>query len=408
MKVAFSVALLATFALAYSVFFHGGSKSCLVSKVATTAVSAKSCASGCCNKSADQSTSFVSTQDQDGETSCCSKGGSCCSKDGAQVTVSIAKQDGESSCCSKGESCCQKGDTQTVSVTKQDGECEGSCSKGGSCCQKGDTQTVSVTKQDGECEGSCSKGESCCQKGDTQTVSVAKQDGECSKCPASCQEGDCSKCPASATLVSTGAQDKCEAGKCQEGSTCCVAEAMKKLPAMTYKVGTESTCCAKSAAEMAEKTKTEIHYVVAGEEFCCKDKAYTALVEKTEAYVNEFVTPHTCEKSGATSLAGTSIACSTTAAKQTEVLVNATKDIKVGYQVGEESACCPNAAKALAEKHKAPIEYVVNGEKTKCELHARLMAAQAKYAAAVKAVSAASQASTEAKTETKTETKSEG
>jgi hypothetical protein len=163
---------------------------------------------------------------------------------------------------------------------------------------------------------------------------------------------------------------------------------------------------------MAEKAKAEIHYVVAGEEFCCKEKAFTALVEKTETYVNDFITPHKCEKSGATSLAGASIACSTAAAKQTEVVVNATKDIKVGYQVGEHKACCANGAKALAEKHKAPIEYVVNGEKTGCELHARLMVAQAKYAAAVKAMAAsqpaAAEGTSETKTESKTGTKSEG
>lgn len=402
MRIAFTIALLATIGLAYSVFFHEGlcgTKSCSIGKSTPVSTGA-----ACCNKDATMlsvSTSeWTGTVDaapaksccavssavakQDGEGSCC-EGGSCCQQSKGLVTVSVAKQDGEASCCSKDGSCCKEGS---------------------SCCKEGAGQvTVSVAKQDGEkCEGTCSEGGTCCQKAASQTVSVAKQDGDTAKCTGSCQGGECAKCPASGAMVSTAGQDK--AATCQEG-TCCVAEAMKKLPAMTYKVGTESTCCAETAAKMAEKAKTDIKYVVAGEEFSTKELAFTALVDKTESFVNEFVTPKKCEASGKTSLCGSSIDCCDAAAKQTEVVVNATKDIKVGYQVGEHSACCANGAKALAEKLHAPIEYVVNGEKTKCEMHARLMAAQAKYVAAVKAMAASQQASAETKAETKTETKTE-
>jgi hypothetical protein len=387
MKVAFSIALLATLGLAYSVFFNGGlcdgKKGCGLTPTATT-TPVSQCTEGCCSpKSAAVEAAFVSHQD--GEKSECSVG-KCCSQQSSEVAL---HQDGE---CTK---------------------CESTCSTGKTCCQENQSDvlvTVATKKQDGEecCEGTCSTGGSCCLEGkDTSTVSL-KQDRECSKCTSSCkQDGECSKCPASGALVSTEAKQE----TCTQGSTCCLAEAMKKLPTMTYKVGTESTCCAEAAAQMAEKSSEAIKYVVAEDEFCCKEMAYTALVEKTESFVNAFVTPAKCEASGQTSLCDKSIACCAAAARQTELVVNATKDIKVGYMVGEKSACCANGAKTLAEKENAPIEYVVNGQKTKCELHARLMAAQAKYAAAIKAIETVGKAvSTESteKTETKSEVSSNG
>ena len=79
---------------------------------------------------------------------------------------------------------------------------------------------------------------------------------------------------------------------------------MKNLPAMTYKVGTEATCCSESASALAKKHDKPIHYVVGEKTFESKEKAYTALVESTEKFVDAFVTPKKCDKSGKTSIAG--------------------------------------------------------------------------------------------------------
>lgn len=396
MKVAFSVALLATLALAYSVFLHDsencllfGNKECNVTADTQLVSAVKSCASSCCSKK-----EMVVALSEPG--SCCSQKSSCCSTE-------VACQDGEcESKCSSEKSCCQK----TEFVSTQDGECDSSCSTGKKCCME-KTQTVST--QDGECDSSCSTGKSCCME-KTQTVST--QDGECDsacsskkECCASKgemvnkQDGDCGKCPASCQTV---AADK----DCDQ---CPVATALAKLPKMTYRVGEESTCCSGTATEMAEKSEAAIHYVVADRVFECKNEAYVALVEKTEAFVDGFLAPVKCEHSGKTSVAGESFGCCEAAGKRTELVVNAVKDLRVSYKVNEESACCKNAAESLAKEHSAPIHYVVGEETTPCELNARMKLAHAKYTAAVKAIAAADMASAETATEvSEAETASKG
>ena len=115
------------------------------------------------------------------------------------------------------------------------------------------------------------------------SVSVA-QESECSKCPSTC-----SKCPTETVATSADQEKSCCGG-------CAVAKAMKALPVMTYKVGDESVCCSESAAAMAKKHDKPMHYVVGKKTFESKEKAYTALVESTEKFVNEFVTPKKMRK----------------------------------------------------------------------------------------------------------------
>jgi hypothetical protein len=383
MRIAFSIALLATLGLAYSVFFHdgmcGGKKNCGLTPTSTT-LPGNSCTKGCCSDKVSAGTAnFVGT-----------------------TVPPPVEGSATGSCCSKA--------TQNVAL-KQDEECTASCSHGKTCCQEQKPEVlVSIAgRQDDEkcCQDQCSTGGSCCQKGETTSTVAVKQDGHCSQCPASCKSGECTDCPGGEAMVSTEKHQD----QCAEGKTCCMAEAMKKLPAMTYKVGTETTCCSATASKMAEKSAAAIHYVVASEEFECKEKAYTALVEKTESFVTAFVNPAKCQASGQTTVCDKSFACSDAAAKQSEVVVNAIKDIKVGYQVGGKKAGCINCAKTMAEKENAPIEYVVNGQSTKCELHARLMAAQAKYVTAVKALTTTEtsvSSETTEKTETKSDVQSEG
>lgn len=399
MKVAFTVALLATLALAYSVFLNDGAPCLFGAKECgtdgkTTLVSSGSCTGSCCSKAE----TMIAFSESD---SCCSKS-SCCS-------TQVACKDGEcESSCSSGKSCCQK----TEFVSTQDGECDSSCSSGKSCCMD---KTQTVSKQDGECDSSCSSGKSCCME---KTQTVSKQDGECdSSCSGgkSCcseksemvnmQDGQCEgKCPASCEAVSTDAA-------CTE---CPVAAAMAKLPKMTFKVGEETTCCCSAAAELAEKSEAPIQYVVADQTYCCKNEAYAALVEKTETFVNNFLSPAKCEHSGQTSVAGKSFACCEAAGKQTELVVNAVKDIRVSYKVNDEAACCKEVAETLAKEQSAPIHFVVGEETTPCELSARMKVAHAKYAAAVKAIATAAVSahaettSTEAKEVSDAETVSKG
>ena len=205
----------------------------------------------------------------------------------------------------------------------------------------------------------------------------------------------CTKCPAS-----TDGAVACEKN-CANG--CPIEAAMSKLPKMTYAVGSESTCCSQSAAELAKTSGEPIHYVVAEKTYADKSEAYTALVESTESFVDAFVTPAKCEKSGSTTVAGKSCGCCVEAGKRAELVSTAISEVKMTYKVGDEETCCSTSAAALAKKSGAETHFVVGGEETSCNLTARLKLATAKYAAAVKAITAADQSAAAAPAKSETE-----
>lgn len=182
----------------------------------------------------------------------------------------------------------------------------------------------------------------------------------------------------------------CCAGKEGCEGECPVSLAMAKLPAMSYQVGAEKTCCSSSAAKLAEEHNEAIHYVVADKTYEDKTEAMTALVEQTEAMVVAFVTPSTCATSGKVTVAGETCSCPTQGAKNIELVKAAVEAVNVSYKVGEEACNCPMKAKELASSSDAKMTYVVDGEETCCGMTARLQTARAKYKAAVKALATAS------------------
>jgi hypothetical protein len=196
------------------------------------------------------------------------------------------------------------------------------------------------------------------------------------------QEGDapkkCTKCPSSSAAVAT----------C---SKCPISAAIASLPKMTYTIGEETTCCKKSAASMAKKASAPIHYVVAAKTYEDETEAYTALVESTEAYVNDYISPSKCEKSGKTTVAGKACGCHIEAGKRAKLVTTAVQKVKMTYKVGDEEVCCSKMAAGLAEKSGEPTHYLVGGEELSCDLTARLKLATAKYKAAVQAITAADQ-----------------
>ena len=64
--------------------------------------------------------------------------------------------------------------------------------------------------------------------------------------------------------------------------------------------------------------------------------------------------------------------------------------IQVSYRVGKETTCCPDAAKALAQKSGEKVVPVIAGKACGgCSTTTRLNLARAKYTAAVEALLAA-------------------
>jgi len=191
----------------------------------------------------------------------------------------------------------------------------------------------------------------------------------------------CSKCPSQAVATAADGNKSCCSG-------CAVSAAMKNLPVMTYKVGDESTCCSESAGALAKKHDKPIHFVVAEKSYESKEEAFTALVETTEKFVDDFVTPKKCEASGKTFIAGTGCGCPVEAGNKAELVKKAIDEVKMTYVVGDKKCNCPNEAKTLASGSDEKVTYVVAGKETCCNLQARLELAKAKYAAAVKALAA--------------------
>ena len=205
------------------------------------------------------------------------------------------------------------------------------------------------------------------------TPSCCSKDGEakcsCADSSASKEEGSCSK--------------GCSSGE--------VDTAMAKLPKMSYVVAGESVCCPHAAEAMAEAKSEAIEYVVGEEKFETKQAAFTSLVEQTEAMVEEFTTPCKCEESGTTTIAGTKCNCPVKAGETTELVKKAVSEVHMAYAVGDETCNCPNKAAEMAKEAGVEKTFVVNGEKTSCEMTARLNLARAKYKAAVAAMVAQSQ-----------------
>ena len=183
-----------------------------------------------------------------------------------------------------------------------------------------------------------------------------------------------------------------EKSEAQCDGECPIAAAMGELPKMTYTVGEESVCCANAAAELAEESGDPIVYVVGENTFTEKEPAMVSLVETTEAYVDEFITPCKCDVSGVTKIAGQSCNCPVDAGNKAELVSTAVADVKMTYAVGEESCNCPNKAAALAKSTGEKEFYIVGEEKTCCEMTARLNLARAKYKAAVQALASADKA----------------
>lgn len=182
---------------------------------------------------------------------------------------------------------------------------------------------------------------------------------------------------------------------CQDCKDCPIAKAMEKLPKLVYKIGDEATDCPVEAGKLARQQEAKIKFAVAEKVFDVETEAYAALIETTEKFVADFAKPRTCEVSGNTSVAGKELCCKDAAGELAALVKKAMDDVKVTYLVGKESVCCPDAAKALAEKTGEKVVQCVGDQKSGCGSSNRLNLAHAKYRAAIAAIVAAEKKNTE-------------
>lgn len=287
----------------------------------------------------------------------------------------------------EGASCCSASAQQFVTAEVQEKSC------GGCCSEKAEASTLVTTEvpQEKTCDGSsCDASGGCCSekaKATTLVTTEAKQEKTC----------DGSSCEAGGGCCSEKASAVVAEGDATEG-VCPVTLAMSELPTMVYAVGEQKVCCEKMAGELAKKESDSVHYVVAEKAYDTKPEAMKALVEKTETMVNAYVAPKKCSESGNTTIAGKTCSCPVETAARVEAVESAVKTVSMKFVVDGQEAACGNCAAARSKETGKPVEYVVAGESTTCEMTARLNLARAKYKAAVEAVVAAEK-QTEAKTD---------
>ena len=183
--------------------------------------------------------------------------------------------------------------------------------------------------------------------------------------------------------------EQCEA-TCAECQQCPVSKAMEALPKLVYKIGDETTTSPIQAGRLAQKTKKKVKFVVLDKVFQEETEAFAELVDTTEKFVSEFAKPRQCDASGDTIVAGKSFCCEVAAGEVVTLVKKAMDDVKVTYQVGKESVCCPDAAKELAKQSGEKVVKLVAGKNCGgCSSTTRLSLAHAKYKAAVEALLAA-------------------
>ncbi len=277
---------------------------------------------------------------------------------------------------------------QAQEKTGQSAKCEsGKCAAGESTtCAPGtcpSTLGTAVVAQEGK---------SCCASEKGTAVVVAQEGKSCCASEKGtavvAQEGkSCCASEKGTAVVAQEGKSCCASEKgtavAQEGQTCPITAAMEKLPKMIFVVGGEKTCCPTSAGELAKKSGESIHFIVAEKTFDSESKAKLALVEATEVFVNAFAEPKTCPQSGTITVAGKGHCCEKSATETTNLVKAAMDGVKMSYLVGTTECNCPVEAEKLAKDAGASKTFVVAGEKTCCDVTARLNLARAKYKAAV-------------------------
>lgn len=212
---------------------------------------------------------------------------------------------------------------------------------------------------------------------------------------APCSKAGCSKSKGVPAMTSTGDTR--------------VDAVIAKLPKVTYKVGDESTCCEKTAQMMAEKSGKPMQFVI-GEEVldshCAAEVRLTEMLEKElEALASvQFAVGSDCVRCPVTAkelakknkaeiayrVAGVDFNNKDQAEKAVTLVSDALAGVKMSYKVGDESFCCDKMAGVKAKETGKPVSFVVAGEETGCENHAKLIQAQAKIRTAVQAALQAS------------------
>lgn len=248
----------------------------------------------------------------------------------------------------------------------------------------------------------------CCSKKNASLTA----DGKAAKKPGCCNKKKVS-------LTADGSPKKCKlTGKpLVNGDEGCpiakkVEAILTSLPTMTYRVGDETTGCAKSAAEMAEKAGKPLQYVVGEKTFEKEGEAVAKLTSLLEEELKAMqsvqysvggecsrcpVTAKSMAKKAGSKMmyrvAGVDFAEKEDADKTVKLVSEAVTKVKMAYKVDGKTFHCDKAAGAKCNKSGKKMTYVVGEEETPCQTSAKRMQAEAKIRKAVETAAFQSMAS---------------
>lgn len=144
--------------------------------------------------------------------------------------------------------------------------------------------------------------------------------------------GEC--CKSKAAAAKTASCDKDKAG-------CCGGK--DGFPSMAIKVGDKTMSCPMEAEKVAKESSAKIVYIVGEEKFDCKEKAFAALADEAETYVDRYTrvacvingNPILCDSEGKSCSSKEGKTCS-----------------KDGAKVAAKDGCCKAGEKAKVEGAK--------------------------------------------------------
>jgi len=213
------------------------------------------------------------------------------------------------------------------------------------------------------------------------------------------------------TPCSKSANTPCHKGGAKlvsDKAGCPIAARLAKLPKIQYKIGEDVTDCSKSAAKMAEESKTKMVYLVGDKSFDKEGEAKVALTTALEAEIANLtamqfavgsdcvrcpITAKSMAKKAGTKVAyrvgGMDFADKDKAEKAVVLVTDASDAVKMTYKVAGKSFSCDKMAGARVEETGKEMTFVVGDEETSCPTTAKLMLTKAKVHAIIAAAAAA-------------------
>jgi hypothetical protein len=335
----------------------------------------------------------------------------------------------------------------TPVLLSADKECPLAAAKAGKTCPltgKVLGQTVAATGEK-DCEKACAKAQTvaatgakeCCKDAKAQTVAATGKkdcDKAGAKTVAAAGEKDCAKsktvaaagkvCPVTGKVIQTAAagEKDCEkacakaqtvaaAGKADCGAVakagCPIEKAVHDAATVMFRVGNYQTSDPQAAGAVAARTEQAMKFIVGEESFCNVADAADAINKRIDAKIGEMTTVSyavgedcvSCPNAAATlakeaktpvmyRVVNVDFKDREAAEKAAERAKQAVSSTLMAYKVGEESFCCDKMAGEAAVANGKPVQYLIQGQATSCQLDAALKMATAKMQALFQAVAA--------------------